>query len=43
VHPPGYWRTNGPLRNQPAFAEAFACKPKDAMSVADDLRVDIWD
>jgi putative endopeptidase len=42
VHPPGYWRTNGPLRNQPAFAEAFGCKAKDPMSVADDVRVDIW-
>ena len=38
VHAPGQWRANGPLMNQPAFGEAFACKagtpmqPKDAIS-----------
>ncbi|GAB3727864.1 M13 family metallopeptidase [Luteimonas pelagia] len=42
AHPPGYWRVNGPLRNQPAFATAFECKAKDAMSVDADARVGIW-
>ncbi len=39
VHAPGKWRTNGPLRNQAAFAEAFACKEGNAMRVPADQQV----
>jgi putative endopeptidase len=30
-HAPERWRTNGPLSNIPAFAQAFGCKPGDPM------------
>jgi putative endopeptidase len=30
-HAPENWRVNGPLSNIPAFAQAFGCKPGDAM------------
>jgi len=31
VFAPAKWRVNGPLVNTPAFAQAFACKPGQAM------------
>lgn len=42
VHAPGYWRSNGPLLNQPAFAETYSCTADDPMVAAEDARVSIW-
>lgn len=42
VHAPGYWRSNGPLRNQPGFAEAFSCKEGTPMHQPEDERVSFW-
>jgi putative endopeptidase len=39
-HPLGRFRVNGPLSNMPAFAQAFGCKPGDAMVRAE--RCQIW-
>ena len=30
-HAPEHWRVNGPLSNDPLFAQAFGCKPGDPM------------
>ncbi|MDI9239259.1 M13 family metallopeptidase [Lysobacter sp. LF1] len=42
VHAPGKWRTNGPLRNEPAFATAFACKAGNAMALPADQQVRLF-
>lgn len=42
VHAPGQWRTNGPLSNQPAFGEAFGCKPGTPMQRAPGEQVTLW-
>jgi putative endopeptidase len=42
VHPPGYWRANGPLRNLPGFAAAHACKAGDPMAAGEDERLQLW-
>jgi putative endopeptidase len=39
-HPLGRFRVNGPLSNMQAFAQAFGCKPGDAMVRAE--RCQIW-
>ncbi|HEX8846215.1 MAG TPA: M13 family metallopeptidase [Pyrinomonadaceae bacterium] len=39
-HPLGRFRVNGPLSNMPSFAQAFQCKPGDAMVRAE--RCQIW-
>lgn len=39
-HAPPQFRVNGPLRNFPAFAEAFACKPGTKMAPKD--RCAVW-
>src|SRR6266702_441382 len=39
-HSPAQWRVNGPLSNMSEFAQAFQCKPGDAMVRAE--RCDIW-
>ncbi|NZA28092.1 M13 family metallopeptidase [Luteimonas sp. SJ-92] len=41
-HPPGQWRTNGPLANLPAFGGAFDCKAGTAMQRGEDEQVRIW-
>ncbi len=41
-HSPGEWRTNGTLRNQPSFYEAFGVKPGDGMYLPPEQRVTIW-
>ena len=41
-HSPGRWRTIGPLSNLSEFAQAFGCKPGDAMVRPDSVRVRIW-
>ncbi|MBC7659391.1 MAG: M13 family metallopeptidase [Chitinophagaceae bacterium] len=41
-HSRGYARVNQQLKNQPAFAEAFACKAGDAMVLKPDEIVKIW-
>jgi putative endopeptidase len=41
-HSPGRWRTNGPLSNMPEFAQAFGCKPGDAMVRPDAVRATLW-
>jgi len=41
-HAPANFRANGAPSNMPAFAQAFECKPGDAMVRADDKRVVIW-
>ncbi|GAA5080078.1 M13 family metallopeptidase [Lysobacter panacisoli] len=42
VHAPGKWRTNGPLRNEPGFGEAYACKAGSAMQLAADQQVRLF-
>lgn len=42
VHAPGQWRANGPLANQPAFGEAFQCKPGEPMRRAEAEEIRIW-
>jgi putative endopeptidase len=41
-HAPPKFRTNGPLSNIPAFAQAFGCKPGDPMVRAPGDRAQIW-
>jgi putative endopeptidase len=41
-HSPGQFRTNGTLRNQVAFVDAFAVKPGDAMYLAPEQRIALW-
>ncbi|MES2297468.1 MAG: M13-type metalloendopeptidase [Pseudomonadota bacterium] len=41
-HSPGQFRTNGTLKNQPAFYEAFGVKEGDKMYLAPKDRVIIW-
>ena len=41
-HAPDYWRTNGPLSDDPAFAEAFGCRAGDPMVRAPELVPHIW-
>lgn len=42
VHPPGYWRSNGPLRNLPGFAAAHGCKAGDPMVASEEERLQLW-
>jgi putative endopeptidase len=41
-HAPPKFRTNGPLSNIPAFAEAFGCKAGDPMVRPESERAQIW-
>ena len=41
-HAPANFRANGAPSNMPAFAQAFQCKPGDAMVRGDKDRVAIW-
>jgi predicted metalloendopeptidase len=41
-HAPGQFRANGTLRNQSAFAGAFGVKPGDAMYLAPEQRIALW-
>ncbi|AOH36539.1 M13 family metallopeptidase [Luteimonas sp. JM171] len=41
-HAPASFRAAGAPSNLPAFAEAFDCKPGDAMVRGEDERIDIW-
>ncbi|HEU4665643.1 MAG TPA: M13 family metallopeptidase, partial [Dokdonella sp.] len=41
-HAPAKYRTNGPVSNMAAFAQAFACKSGDPMVRDAARRVDIW-
>jgi putative endopeptidase len=41
-HGPAAFRTNGPLSNIPAFAQAFGCRVGDPMVQSDSVRVQIW-
>jgi putative endopeptidase len=41
-HAPPKFRTNGPLSNIPAFAQAFRCKPGDPMVRPESARAQIW-
>ncbi len=38
VHAPGQWRANGPLVNQPAFAETYTCKATPRCSARPRIR-----
>ncbi|MEL1263844.1 M13 family metallopeptidase [Pseudoxanthomonas putridarboris] len=42
VHAPGHWRANGPLVQQPAFAQAFACKAGQPMQAQEATQIRIW-
>ncbi len=39
---PGIWRTNATLANQPAFAEAFTCKPGQPMQRKEADQIRVW-
>jgi predicted metalloendopeptidase len=41
-HSPGQFRANGSLRNQSAFDAAFEVKPGDAMYLAPEQRISLW-
>jgi putative endopeptidase len=41
-HAPERWRTNGPVSNDPLFAQAFGCKPGDPMVRPADSVPHIW-
>ena len=41
-HSPGQFRANGSLRNQGPFDDAFAVKPGDAMYLAPEQRISLW-
>jgi putative endopeptidase len=41
-HAPEQWRVNGPLSDMTAFAQAFGCKPGDAMVRGRDVVAEIW-
>jgi putative endopeptidase len=41
-HSPARWRVNGPLSNDPAFAQAFNCKAGDPMVRAPGVAAHIW-
>jgi putative endopeptidase len=41
-HAPEQWRVNGPLSNDPKFAEAFGCKAGDPMVRSAELVPHIW-
>jgi len=41
-HALGWARINEQVKHQPAFAEAFSCKPGDAMTLSEKERVQIW-
>ena len=41
-HAPAKFRVNGPLRNVPAFARAFACRMGDALARPATETIDIW-
>jgi predicted metalloendopeptidase len=41
-HSPGRYRTNGPLANMPAFAEAFDLREGTPMVRGPELRAEIW-
>ncbi|MGY3265182.1 M13-type metalloendopeptidase [Lysobacter sp. HA35] len=42
AYPPGRWRTNVPLMNQPAFGTAFTCKAGNAMQPKPEQLVRLW-
>lgn len=42
VRAPGQWRSNGPLANQPAFSQAFACRAGQPMRRSDADQIKIW-
>lgn len=42
IHAPGQWRTNLPLSNLPAFAEAYACKAGTAMTRKADQQIKVF-
>jgi predicted metalloendopeptidase len=41
-HSPEEWRVNGPLSNMPQFAQAFGCRPGDAMVRPAGVVPQIW-
>ena len=41
-HSPGQFRANGTLRNQGAFDRAFNVKPGDAMYLAPEQQISLW-
>ena len=41
-HSPGQFRANGTLRNQSSFVAAFDVKPGDAMYLAPEQRISLW-
>ncbi|MBA3522599.1 MAG: M13 family metallopeptidase [Gemmatimonadales bacterium] len=41
-HGPAAYRTNGPVSNIPAFAQAFGCKAGEPMARKESERVQIW-
>ncbi|AXK71535.1 M13 family peptidase [Lysobacter sp. TY2-98] len=42
AYPPGRWRVNLPLMNQPTFGTAFACKVGNPMQPKPDQQVRLW-
>jgi putative endopeptidase len=42
IYPPGAWRTNLVVANQPAFASAFACKAGTALAPKAEQQIRLW-
>jgi putative endopeptidase len=40
--PPGQWRANAPLANQPGFATVYKCKVPGPMAVPEANRIRVW-
>ncbi|MGY0504064.1 M13-type metalloendopeptidase [Luteimonas sp. e5] len=40
--PPGQWRVNATLANQPGFADAWKCKVPGPMALPEESRITVW-
>ena len=40
--PPGQWRSNATLANQPGFATAYKCKVPGPMASPESSRIKVW-
>ncbi|RMH93613.1 M13 family peptidase [Lysobacter pythonis] len=42
AEPPGQWRVNGTLANQPGFAASFQCKAPGPLALPETSRIKVW-